>query len=131
MNRYRVDSRVWTRKINKLKKNKIADLKTTLNNHNIQFDNTKSKILILEEIQTSMETDFAIPFNNTIKTTDLSLIDIGINLKHELDRLFKDIKIDTIIIENQISPIANRMKTLQGMIAQYFIMNNVTAISSI
>lgn len=114
--------------INKLKKSKIADLKMILNNNNIQFDNTKSKILILEEIQSSLETNFAIPFNNTIKTTDLSLIDIGINLKNELNTLFKDIKIDTIIIENQISPIANRMKTLQGMIAQYFIMNNVTDI---
>ena len=29
-----------------------------------------------------------------------------------------------VIIENQISPIANRMKTIQGMIAQYFIMRN-------
>jgi len=28
------------------------------------------------------------------------------------------------MIENQISPIANRMKTIQGMIAQYFIMRN-------
>ena len=33
--------------------------------------------------------------------------------------------IDCVIIENQISPIANRMKTLQGMIAQYFIMRDV------
>jgi len=32
--------------------------------------------------------------------------------------------IDKVIIENQISPIANRMKTIQGMIAQYFIMKN-------
>ena len=30
-----------------------------------------------------------------------------------------------IVIENQISPIANRMKTLQGMIAQYFIMHDI------
>jgi hypothetical protein len=29
-----------------------------------------------------------------------------------------------VVIENQISPIANRMKTIQGMLAQYFIMNN-------
>ena len=38
-----------------------------------------------------------------------------------------------IIIENQISPIANRMKTIQGMIAQYFIDNgnyNIEFISS-
>jgi hypothetical protein len=33
--------------------------------------------------------------------------------------------IDYVIIENQISPIANRMKTIQGMIAQYFIMSDV------
>ena len=29
-----------------------------------------------------------------------------------------------VIIENQISPIANRMKTIQGMLAQFFIMKN-------
>ena len=28
-----------------------------------------------------------------------------------------------VLIENQISPIANRMKTIQGMLAQYFIMD--------
>jgi hypothetical protein len=32
--------------------------------------------------------------------------------------------LDKIILENQISPIANRMKTIQGMIAQYFINSN-------
>ena len=44
-----------------------------------------------------------------------------------LNELFKTIDlstIDIILLENQISPIANRMKTLQGMIAQYFIINN-------
>ena len=35
-------------------------------------------------------------------------------------------QIDHVIIENQISPIANRMKTIQGMIAQYFIMSDVS-----
>jgi hypothetical protein len=33
--------------------------------------------------------------------------------------------IDTVVIENQISPIANRMKTVQGMITQYFLMRGV------
>jgi len=33
-----------------------------------------------------------------------------------------------VVIENQISPIANRMKTLQGMIAQHFISNGVNHI---
>ena len=35
--------------------------------------------------------------------------------------------IDYVIIENQISPIATRMKTIQGMIVQYFVMSNVKA----
>ena len=39
--------------------------------------------------------------------------------------LVKEIDLVThVIIENQISPIANRMKTVQGMLAQYFIMKN-------
>ena len=40
-------------------------------------------------------------------------------------------KIDIVIIENQISTIASRMKTLQGMIAQYFIMKYVPCIEFI
>ena len=34
-------------------------------------------------------------------------------------------KIDYVIIENQIGPLAIRMKTIQGMIVQYFIMSNL------
>lgn len=114
--------------LNKLKKSKINEMRELLCKHNITFDNKKSKVLLLEEIQTMIESTYVIPFNNTTKTTDFSLIEIGINLKAELDRLYKDIHIDVVIIENQISPIANRMKTLQGMIAQYFIMKNITDI---
>jgi hypothetical protein len=33
-------------------------------------------------------------------------------------------EITHVVIENQISPIATRMKTIQGMLAQYFIMKN-------
>ena len=36
--------------------------------------------------------------------------------------------IDLILIENQIGPLALRMKMLQGMITQYFIQNNITNI---
>ena len=66
--------------------------------------------------------------------TKIDLVTIGRNLQHKFDELFynkgndlKDLEpleIDTIIIENQIGPIANKMKTIQGMLAQYFIMKN-------
>ena len=48
-------------------------------------------------------------------------------LKLKLDNLFLNHQInsiDKILIENQIGPIANRMKSIQGMITQYLILNN-------
>ena len=55
----------------------------------------------------------------------IDLITIGKNIKTKFNRCFLDEgKIHHVIIENQISPIANRMKTIQGMVVQYFIMND-------
>ena len=57
----------------------------------------------------------------------VNLIEIGANIKEKFNQLFlSETKIDHIIIENQISPIANRMKTIQGMIVQYFIMSEIS-----
>ena len=56
---------------------------------------------------------------------DVNLITIGRNLKKKFDSLLNGYNLDIVLIENQISPIANRMKTLQGMISQYFIMKDV------
>jgi hypothetical protein len=84
--------------------------------------------------------------------TKIDLVTIGRNLQHKFDEIFykrtdnkgtdnkgtdnksndnkgtdadlNELNIDTIIIENQIGPIANKMKTIQGMLAQYFIMKN-------
>jgi hypothetical protein len=111
--------------LNKLRKKKINEIREILHANSINFDNNKSKISLLEELQGIFESIYVLPFNNTVKASDLNLVDIGINLKKEFDNLFKDVAIDTVLIENQISPIANRMKTLQGMIAQYFIIHNV------
>ena len=54
------------------------------------------------------------------------MITIGKNIKLKFDQLFlEETNIDYVIIENQISPIANRMKTIQGQIVQYFIMSGI------
>jgi hypothetical protein len=63
----------------------------------------------------------------------VSLVFVGYNLMKAFDALFYTTTsttdavhhIDTVVIENQISPIANRMKTVQGMITQYFLMRGV------
>ena len=65
-----------------------------------------------------------------ISANAFDLIQLGIAIRKAFDEEFKDhlSTIDCIIIENQISPIANRMKSLQGMLAQYFIMHDKTQI---
>jgi hypothetical protein len=66
----------------------------------------------------------------TPKSRDINLIQMGIIIKNELDKwLIHELnilkEIDVVIIENQITPIANKMKTIQCMISQYFIMNGI------
>lgn len=61
----------------------------------------------------------------TRNAKNVDLIEIGRNMDTYFSRLFCDdgglLRPEIVIIENQISPIANRMKTIQGMIAQFFI----------
>ena len=54
------------------------------------------------------------------------MVTIGRNIEHKFGEILGEHlpTIGTIIIENQIGPIANKMKTIQGMLAQYFIMKN-------
>lgn len=62
-----------------------------------------------------------------VKASDISLVDIARNLTNKLNRVLQNHPtIDTVIIENQISPIATRMMSIQGMLTQYFIMKNAT-----
>ena len=69
---------------------------------------------------------------------DVDMIVLGRNLKIKFDLIFNEyvsseneLSIDAVVIENQIGPLAGRMKMLQGMIAQYFIMKNVEKIEFI
>lgn len=56
--------------------------------------------------------------------SEIDLITIGKSMKELLNSTAGIDEITHVVIENQISPIANRMKTIQGMLAQYFIMKN-------
>lgn len=54
---------------------------------------------------------------------EVDLVSIGKKMKDVFDNVLKEHKdISHVLIENQISPLANRMKTIQGMLSQYFIM---------
>ena len=54
----------------------------------------------------------------------LDLVVIGKNMKTEFDKIASFQTASHVIVENQISPIATRMKSIQGMVAQYFIMRH-------
>jgi hypothetical protein len=54
-----------------------------------------------------------------------SAIDLGKELVNQYKRFGH---IDVVVVENQIGPIANRMKMLQGMVVQYWIMKNVNVV---
>jgi hypothetical protein len=55
---------------------------------------------------------------------------IGQSIIREFDRIIEplDMASVTVLIENQIGPIAMRMKTIQGMLMQYFLMRGATDI---
>lgn len=62
------------------------------------------------------------PAIKTATASETDLITIGRAIKQQLDSDQEIEGATHVIIENQISTIASRMKTIQGMIAQYFIM---------
>ena len=84
--------------------------------------------MLLDKVITYLNANLFNKIENNNSASDMDLVSMGISLQLELNKIMTVSNITNIIIENQISPIANRMKTLQGMIAQYFIMNNKKSI---
>jgi hypothetical protein len=113
---------------------KLEELIKMTNELNINIEKPYTKNKLLEKINEYKSHKYFEPIN-IIKANDYNLVDLGINLRNKLDVLLdfnfndndknKVSDIDLVLIENQISPIANRMKTVQGMIAQYLIMRGV------
>uniref|UniRef100_A0A6C0B1G0 Mitochondrial resolvase Ydc2 catalytic domain-containing protein n=1 Tax=viral metagenome TaxID=1070528 RepID=A0A6C0B1G0_9ZZZZ len=108
-----------------INKQKIKGLYDIADKYKIPYETPIKKVDLIECINHYV---FNTCFEQITPTnaSAIDLITIGKNMKTKLDTILYD-HIDTIthvIIENQISPIANRMKTVQGMIAQYFIMKN-------
>jgi hypothetical protein len=109
--------------------NKIVNTKTKKPN-----SNTKDELINM--IKQELHNNYLEHVEN-VKAMDVDLITIGKNMMQELDKVLGMgglgvmVDIDIAIIENQISTIASRMKTLQGMIAQYFIMKHTPHIEFI
>jgi len=61
------------------------------------------------------------------KAAQMDMIDIGRQMATQLDTLLMGGAIDVVLVENQIGTIATRMRTIQGMIYQYFILRHPAA----
>lgn len=141
--------------LKKIKKKKLVDISNLIDKYKItskqQIDvdndkrqkNTKEKMI--EMIKDELHENYLDNIEN-VRANEIDLLTLGRNMMIELDKFIGGVgdsgdlikmgglekyKIDIVIIENQISTIASRMKTLQGMIAQYFIMKGTPEIEFI
>jgi len=89
----------------------------------------KSKLKLLQHVFSALAAEYLVAVITKVKVVSaasLDLITIGRNMHRRFDALpHLAAGIDVVIIENQLSTLATRMKTLQGMITQYFIMRGV------
>ena len=89
----------------------------------------KSKLKLLQHLLTALADEYLVAASTkpkVVSAASMDLITIGRNMHRRFDALpHLASGIDVVIIENQLSTLATRMKTLQGMITQYFIMRGV------
>ena len=113
-----------------LKKKKVAILHEMGLELNLWTCREKYSHTKMIELLTSWSLDRCLeplPVSNITSSTKMDLITIGRNMATLLDRSPYLSSVTHVCIENQISPIAGRMKTLQGMLAQYFILRCPTS----
>lgn len=108
-----------------LKKKKIDELIKICNMFSMQTTTLKKPDIIEKLSLFLKEKSFELIKQKKQKTAnEIDIISIGKNMKAELDMKINTEHIQNVLIENQISPIATRMNTIQGMLVQYFIMMN-------
>lgn len=115
----------------KIKKLKISALKKLVEKYEINVDLKKPlKKDYLDIISQYIEKNY-FNFIEKIKANSLNMVTLGRNLKTHFTKILDGVDLQCVIVENQIGPLALRMKTLQGMIMQHFIERNCSIIEEI
>lgn len=117
-----------TEKIVSYKNANLTELLEYCKKYKIKYDK-ENKTNVKKYISEYLE-KYKLDIIDYKSASNMDLIDIGISIMNNLNEK-KELIADTIIIENQIGPIANKMKCIQGMIAQYFIMKDIKNIKFI
>jgi hypothetical protein len=107
-----------------IKKLKVAELDAVAKKYGLTCSGSKKETLetVLDYLSKKTLKCILIKKKKTASETDL--ITVGRNMTRLLDELDHQ-DVTHVIIENQISTIASRMKTIQGMLAQYYIMRGI------
>ena len=113
-----------------LNKKRLSDLKLFINEHDISCNTIATKKDLLENTIEEISKNY-LDLITEKKVEEFSLINLGKILEKRMTELFDKHTINTVIIENQISPIATKMKTIQGMITQSCIIKGVDDIEFI
>jgi len=109
-----------------LKKLKIDELVALCITNKIETAATDKKTAILAKVVAYYATRTLEPvvIAKSKNANQIHLVEIGKRIKTQFDEAFAKYEPTHVILENQISPIAGRMNTIQGMVAQYFIMRD-------
>jgi hypothetical protein len=122
--------------LEKISKKTLPELITILN----YYQTTKPwvKVKCDQSTKTSMLRDLKIIKDTQLftlatktKTKDCDVVTLGKTIQQKYDARFNKYIIDTVLIENQLGNIAPKMKSIQGMVIQYFIMKQQDKIECI
>ena len=113
---------------NQLKRNSLKKLNEIVDLYNIEDSiQLKTKIMLIDAIENYKKKHFlTVIEKESSKATKDSLISLCRIMTQKLDDLYSTNEalyqnIDMVLIENQIGKIAVRMKSIQGMLTQYFV----------
>ena len=108
------------------KKMKIEELTNLCTKYGIGIGATDKKPDILAKVVAHFAARTLVPVvvAKSKNANQIHLVEIGKRIKAQFDEVFSRYTPTHVILENQISPIAGRMNTIQGMVAQYFIMRD-------
>lgn len=108
-----------------MKSAKVDEVKALATEYKLSFKPGSKKETIIKLLNDFREKNCFSPVKveKKVNCSKIDLVTIGKAIKTKFDIVFPaNEKVDCILIENQIGPMAIRMKAIQGMLAQYFIM---------
>lgn len=108
-----------------LKKAKLDQLRTLASELKVVLPESSKKETLLALLNDFRDKNCLqeIKKEKDVNCSKIDLVTVGKAIKVKFNNVFSaEEKVDCVLIENQIGPMAIRMKAIQGMLAQYFIM---------